>query len=105
MSHPFQASWPAGIPEVRLYPTDLDSEELADEAKGWLLFEESQPTSTSADALHHRRALIERWATASQGFREKKIRKYKRAVQSYYQRAPGYDSAPDYPPSNIRSTE
>lgn len=38
MSHPFQASWPAGIPEVRLYPTDLDSEELADEAKGWLLF-------------------------------------------------------------------
>lgn len=35
---PSQASWPAGIPEIRLHPTDLESEELADEAKGWLLF-------------------------------------------------------------------
>lgn len=35
---PSQASWPAGIPEIRLHPTDLDSEELVDEAKGWLLF-------------------------------------------------------------------
>lgn len=35
---PSQASWPAGIPEIRLHTIDLDSEELVDEAKGWLLF-------------------------------------------------------------------
>ncbi|CEJ57727.1 hypothetical protein PMG11_06411 [Penicillium brasilianum] len=96
---PSQASWPTEIPGIRLHPTDLHSEELADEAKGWLLFvrEESQPILTPANALRHRRALIERWATAGQEFREKELLKYKRAVQSYYQNAPGYHSALDYP--------
>lgn len=27
-----------GIPEIRLHPTDLDREEVAEQAKGWLLF-------------------------------------------------------------------
>lgn len=33
-----EASWPAGIPEIRQHPTDLSQEELREEAKGWLLF-------------------------------------------------------------------
>lgn len=33
-----EVSWPAGIPQIRLHLTDLDPEELAEEAKGWLLF-------------------------------------------------------------------
>ncbi|KAE8420130.1 hypothetical protein BDV36DRAFT_307184 [Aspergillus pseudocaelatus] len=80
------ASWPVGIPEIRLHLTDLNPEELTEEAKGWLLFEESQPTSTPEHGLRHRRALIEEWATASQEFRE-----------SYHNRAAGYTSALDYP--------
>jgi hypothetical protein len=32
------ASWPAGIPVIHLHPTDLPSDELPEEAKGWLLF-------------------------------------------------------------------
>lgn len=32
------ASWPAGIPEIHLHPTDLSRDELPEEAKGWLLF-------------------------------------------------------------------
>ncbi|QRD94760.1 hypothetical protein F9C07_11533 [Aspergillus flavus] len=27
-----------GIPKIRLHPTDLDREEVAEQAKGWLLF-------------------------------------------------------------------
>lgn len=39
MSQPMsEVSWPAGIPQIRLHLTDLDPEELAEEAKGWLLF-------------------------------------------------------------------
>ncbi|KAE8329807.1 hypothetical protein BDV39DRAFT_191107 [Aspergillus sergii] len=75
-----------GIPGIRLYPTDLDLEELAEEAKGWLLFEESQPTSTPEDGLRQRRALIEKWATARQEFRE-----------SFHNRVAGYTTALDYP--------
>ncbi|KAB8204099.1 hypothetical protein BDV34DRAFT_226840 [Aspergillus parasiticus] len=83
-----QASWPIGMSGIRLHPTDLDPEEVVEEAKGWLLFvqEESQPTSTPEDGLRHRRSLIEKWATASQEFRE-----------SYHSRAAGYTSALDYP--------
>ncbi|KAJ5910792.1 uncharacterized protein N7473_000095 [Penicillium subrubescens] len=91
MSQPrSQASWPAGIAEVRLEPTDISRTELREEVKGWLLFvrEESYPTSTPEDGLRQRRAFIEKWATASQEFRE-----------SYYSRAPVYDSALDYPAS------
>lgn len=33
-----EASWPAGIPEIRQHPTDLSQEELREEAKGWLLY-------------------------------------------------------------------
>ncbi|GJP90616.1 hypothetical protein CBS115989_10191 [Aspergillus niger] len=89
MSQPMsEVSWPAGIPQIRLHLTDLDPEELAEEAKGWLLFvrEESHPTSNTEDALRQRRALIETWATASQEFRE-----------SYHSRSVGYTSAVDYP--------
>ncbi|GKZ56347.1 hypothetical protein AnigIFM49718_001592 [Aspergillus niger] len=83
-----EVSWPAGIPQIRLHLTDLDPEELAEEAKGWLLFvrEESHPTSNTEDGLRQRRALIEKWATASQEFRE-----------SYHSRSAGYTSAVDYP--------
>ncbi|KAJ5670162.1 uncharacterized protein N7477_005525 [Penicillium maclennaniae] len=52
-----------------------------------VLQEESQPTSTPEDGLRHRRALIEKWATASQEFRE-----------SYCGRAADHISALDYPP-------
>lgn len=39
MSQPISlTSWPAGIPEIRLHPTDLSRYELPEEAKGWLLF-------------------------------------------------------------------
>ncbi|KAF7167883.1 hypothetical protein CNMCM5623_001030 [Aspergillus felis] len=91
MSQPISlTSWPAGISGIRLHPTDLSRDELAEEAKGWLLFvrEESQPTSTPGDGLRQRRALVEKWATASQEFRE-----------SYHSRAPAYNSALDYPAS------
>lgn len=46
---------------------------LALTIESYFLQEDSQPTSTPADALRHRRALIERWATASQEFREVRI--------------------------------
>ncbi|KAJ6133721.1 hypothetical protein N7523_000043 [Penicillium sp. IBT 18751x] len=84
------ASWPAGIPEIHLHPTDLPADELPEEAKGWLLFvkEEYQPVSTTEEGLRQRRALIEKWATASQEFRE-----------SYHSRAPACTSARDYPAS------
>ncbi|KAJ5443564.1 uncharacterized protein N7458_007436 [Penicillium daleae] len=82
MSQPrSQASWPAGIAKVRLEPTDISRTELPEE-------EESQPTSTPEDGLRQRRTLVEKWATASQEFRE-----------SYHSRAPAYDSALDYPAS------
>ncbi|KAB8274050.1 hypothetical protein BDV30DRAFT_238018 [Aspergillus minisclerotigenes] len=117
-----QASWPIGMSGIRLHPTALDPEEVVEEAKGWLLFvqEESQPTSTPEDGLRHRRSLIEKWATASQEFREVrttpdfdgllyslsllssawewiKTLKHKPAAQSYHNRAAGYASALDYP--------
>ncbi|KAL7651276.1 hypothetical protein ACMYSQ_011011 [Aspergillus niger] len=50
------------------------------------LQEESHPTSNTEDGLRQRRALIEKWATASQEFRE-----------SYHSRSAGYTSAVDYP--------
>ncbi|RAH51923.1 hypothetical protein BO85DRAFT_473108 [Aspergillus piperis CBS 112811] len=85
-----EASWPAGIPEIRQHTTDLSQEELREEAKGWLLFvrEKIQPTSTPEDGLRQRRALIEQWATASQEFRE-----------AYHSCSAGYSSAFDYPAS------
>ncbi|KAJ5623527.1 hypothetical protein N7490_012132 [Penicillium lividum] len=66
------ASWPAAIPGIHLHPTDLSRDELPEEAKGWLLFvkEEGQLVLTPEDGLRQRRALIEKWATASQEFRE-----------------------------------
>ncbi|KAJ5936333.1 hypothetical protein N7454_005631 [Penicillium verhagenii] len=66
------ASWPAAIPDIHLHPTDLSRDELPEEAKGWLLFvkEQFQPVSTPDNGLHQRRALIKKWATASQEFRE-----------------------------------
>ncbi|KAJ5754655.1 hypothetical protein N7533_004198 [Penicillium manginii] len=84
------ASWPAAIPEIHLHPTDLSRDELPKEAKGWLLFvkEQFQPVSTPDNGLRQRRALIEKWATASQEFRE-----------SYHSRAPACTSALDYPAS------
>ncbi|KAL3479704.1 hypothetical protein BJX99DRAFT_244642 [Aspergillus californicus] len=64
------STWPADIAGILLHPTDLSPDELVEEAKGWLLFEESQPTSTPEYGLRQRRALIKKWATASQEFRE-----------------------------------
>ncbi|KAJ5948569.1 hypothetical protein N7454_001876 [Penicillium verhagenii] len=91
MSHSTSQGWPA-IAEIHLHPTDLPRRELPEETKGWLLFvreeSESQPVSTPEDGLRQRRALIEKWATASQEFRE-----------SYHGRAPAYTSASDYPAS------
>ncbi|KAE8326655.1 hypothetical protein BDV39DRAFT_193490 [Aspergillus sergii] len=76
------AFWPGSL-EVRLHNVDLSREELAEEAKGWLLFvrEECQSTSTP-----QRRTLVGKWATASQEFRD-----------SYHSRAPACASALAYP--------
>ncbi|RDW64344.1 uncharacterized protein DSM5745_09755 [Aspergillus mulundensis] len=71
--------WPGGIPScIKRHPVeDLSIEELKEEVKGWLLFVKetwvARPDSMEDDdeyELDQRRALVEQWASASQGFRD-----------------------------------
>ncbi|PCG95678.1 Hypothetical protein PENO1_072120 [Penicillium occitanis (nom. inval.)] len=84
--------WPGGIPStVRLHPTDEWSEdELKEESKGWCQFVEKEwiPKTDLNEEMQQRRALIERWASADQHFRD-----------SYHRRAPLRDSSLDSPPN------
>ncbi|RLL94866.1 hypothetical protein CFD26_103984 [Aspergillus turcosus] len=77
----------AWIPvSIRLHSTRLSPSELQEETKGWLQFEEWRPTSNVEDKVRQRRVLVEKWAAASQDFRD-----------SYQLRAPSPSSALDYP--------
>ncbi|GAM35787.1 hypothetical protein TCE0_017f04381 [Talaromyces pinophilus] len=76
---------------VRLHPNDEWSEdELKEESKGWCQFvkEEWIPKTDLNEEMQQRQALIERWASADQNFRD-----------SYHRRAPLRDSSLDYPPN------
>ncbi|KAJ5918123.1 hypothetical protein N7454_010498 [Penicillium verhagenii] len=66
--------WPGGIPAaVRLHPDSVSDEDgLLEEIKGWCRYlkEFRIPNSDPAEDMTQRRALIERWASADQSFRD-----------------------------------
>ncbi|KAF7165490.1 hypothetical protein CNMCM5623_009612 [Aspergillus felis] len=72
--------WPGGIPShIRPHHTaDLSFDEIKEEVKGWLLFESwvSRAHAGVAESededyeLRQRRALVDRWAAATQEFRD-----------------------------------
>ncbi|KAJ5628585.1 hypothetical protein N7490_010813 [Penicillium lividum] len=71
--------WPGGIPTcIQPHPDpDLSWDEIKEEVKGWLLFvQENWVTAANAGSsdenyeLNHRRELVEKWASATQEFRD-----------------------------------
>ncbi|OOQ90739.1 hypothetical protein PEBR_03487 [Penicillium brasilianum] len=72
--------WPGGIPrEIKHHPkADLSQDELREEVKGWLLFVQESwvprdRANTNDDKeyeLRQRRALVQKWASESQSFRD-----------------------------------
>ncbi|GIJ82161.1 hypothetical protein Asppvi_000666 [Aspergillus pseudoviridinutans] len=56
--------------DFHLHPTKLCPSDLQEETKGWLQFEEWRPASNVEDEVRQRRLLVEKWAAASQDFRE-----------------------------------
>ncbi|KAJ5803972.1 uncharacterized protein N7518_000275 [Penicillium psychrosexuale] len=72
--------WPGGIPtSIQPHPeTDLSLDQIKEEVKGWLLFVQENWVSaanagSSSDEryeLYHRRQLVEKWASATQEFRD-----------------------------------
>ncbi|KAJ5131222.1 uncharacterized protein N7515_007261 [Penicillium bovifimosum] len=76
--------WPGGIPRcIKPHPqTEITLDQAAEEVKGWLLFVQENwvPGANASDGtyeLNQRRQLIEKWASATQEFRD-----------SYQSRAP-----------------
>lgn len=72
--------WPGGIPrEIKHHPkANLSQDELREEVKGWLLFVQESwvprdRANTNDDKeyeLRQRRALVQKWASESQSFRD-----------------------------------
>ncbi|CAI7586760.1 unnamed protein product [Penicillium glandicola] len=71
--------WPGGIPSsIQPHPeTDLSLDQIKQEVKGWLLFvQENWVSAANAGSseeryeLYHRRQLVEKWASATQEFRD-----------------------------------
>lgn len=76
--------WPGGIPhKIKPHPkTDLSQEEVREEVKGWLFFvQESWVPRDRANInddnkeyeLQQRRALVQKWASESQDFRDVRL--------------------------------
>ncbi|KAJ5934396.1 hypothetical protein N7466_003943 [Penicillium verhagenii] len=71
--------WPGGIPTcIQPHPEpDLSWDQIKEEVKGWLLFvQENWVSAVNAGSsdehyeLNHRRELVEKWASATQEFRD-----------------------------------
>jgi hypothetical protein len=73
--------WPGGIPcEIKPHPqTDLSQDELREEVEGWLRFVQEKwvlrDRANITDVhkeyeLRQRRALVQKWASESQDFRD-----------------------------------
>ncbi|RAK89217.1 hypothetical protein BO79DRAFT_172368, partial [Aspergillus costaricaensis CBS 115574] len=81
--------WPGGILTcLRVEPSPIDWFDTAEISKGWLQFVQEEWTESESldEQLQQRRLLMERWASASQDFRD-----------SYQARASLPETALDYP--------
>ncbi|PYH71040.1 uncharacterized protein BO88DRAFT_486395 [Aspergillus vadensis CBS 113365] len=81
--------WPGGIPAcLRVEPSSVEWSDMVETSKGWLQFVQEEWTESESldEELQQRRRLMERWASASQDFRD-----------SYQNRASLPESAVQYP--------
>ncbi|GLB07657.1 hypothetical protein AtubIFM57258_003006 [Aspergillus tubingensis] len=65
--------WPGGIPAcLRVEPSSVEWSDMVETSKGWLQFVQEEWTESGSldEQLQQRRRLMERWASASQDFRD-----------------------------------